>query len=263
MKPITIFFIAIISMFFSCEQESIQTLEEVNLSHEIENSPDNTKAFAFIRRLKLRKKRTSGYRVSVISNYSTDEVAYIELAMEPQNGVIPNATIMHLEPKNTNENGETKYVYNSLYFEGEDPAWLSFMVTITPKNSAGEDVAEPETMYITVADTNDGLNIKQPFLKINEDEETFSFLSIIAGELNQEVAAVDISLFSEDGGSDTETFSLELFKEKPNKKVFLNQELLFSDATNVVDMLYLAEITLLDSNGDELDYAEFRIVGLE
>lgn len=378
MKPIHVLFIAMTCFFFSCEQEVIEMQQEANLTvSTVTQNRANIKAG----RTRLKQRPNGLYKtVVVVEDDPENEVATVEVAIPPQNGIEAIPSTMTLALKNTNANGNKRFVFNQLHLEGEDPIGQSMQLTITQKDALGENVGEPETVFVTAEDVdqeegivaqpstikrnnngngfkvrtkvkgtdkdqvhsvnlifeepfegpapleleveatlvssnlttnsyrsqsinfenpeeaigyeytvvlnyldesgnpvgeqieqvvtidgNDLLNIKTPSLKRNEDQETFTFKMVTTGTLASGVANVSVHLTPDDGGSDAdpEEFDLELVNELPNKRVFKASQIEFIDAGNVVDMEYIAAVTLSDNNGDELDYAEFRITGLE
>ena len=262
MKPLHILFIALTCFFFSCEQETIETQEEANLTV---TTATATRANIKTGRTKIKERRNGLYKtVVVVEDDPENEVATVEVLMPPQNGMEANPSTMTLELRNTNDNGNKRFVFNQLNIDGEDPVGQSLQLTVTQKDAAGENVGEPETIYVTAQD-NDMINMTTPTLKINEDGETFTFKIAATGTLSPEVANVNVHLTQDDGGSDAdpEEFDLELIRETENKRVFKAQEIEFVESGNVIDMEYIAVFTFFDTNGEELDYAEFRIVGLE
>lgn len=266
MKPIYVLLIALTTVLVSCEQETtLQTQKDTNLI--ISTATQNNRAF--IRRGKIKKKQSFGYRtVVVVENNSgansENEVASIEVTLSEQNGIIPNPATIILLPKSTNANGYTRFVHNRLNFEGEDPIGQSLDALVVQKNAQGEIIEEPEVFYMTVQD-NDMINMTTPNLKMNNDGETFTFKMAATGSLSGEVANVNVTLTPDDGGSDAdpEQFDLELIRETENRRVFKARNVSFVDPGNVIDMQYLAAVAFYDGNGEELDYAEFRITGLE
>jgi hypothetical protein len=141
---------------------------------------------------------------------------------------------------------------------------MLYRASITLYNENGETLDHAEFRIEGFEDTTP-IKINTPSLKVNEDGETFTFKVAATGNMAQAIESVKIVLTPDDGGSDADPkeFSLEFVRESINKRVFNARKVQFIDPRNVIDMEYKAVVTLYDTNGEELDYAEFRIVGLE
>ena len=76
---------------------------------------------------------------------------------------------------------------------------------------------------------------------------------------------ITVVLFPIDGGSEPDEFEQVDFGflEIERGLVYKKKDVTFIEADNVIDMEYLAVVTVTDAGGEELDYAEFRITGQE
>ena len=211
------------------------------------------------------KRRNNGLEkvVMVVENDPNGDVENIEVIIPAQNGVTAVPETITLEKRNTNANGNTRYVFRHLLMEGANPDGQIFNMTANLKDASGTTIAT-EAVSAT-AQSNDGINITGVSLRINDDGETFTFRTVVKGTDKATVTNIEVLLTPDDGGAeaDPDQFNLSLTNETATKRVFKNLGVTFGDFDNVVDMEYIAAITLFDSNGEEIDYAEFRITGLE
>lgn len=253
-------------LLFSCEKETLVANgagESANVS--AENTLYSAKANIKTGRTRIKRRSNGLYKtVVIVENDPTNEVATVEFTLLPQNGVVPNQSTIVLEPKKIKPNGNIKFVNTELELTGQYPVGMDLIGTVVQKNSAGDTIGSPELNSVKVKD-NAKLSLSTPILQINGDGETFSLNVIASGKKAYKVTTVSVVLTPDDGGSDAdpEEFELYLTEEQAQSKTFMADMIQFIDPGNVVDMEYIAAVTFFDTNGEELDYAEFRITGLE
>ncbi|ANH59285.1 hypothetical protein I597_0353 [Dokdonia donghaensis DSW-1] len=110
------------------------------------------------------------------------------------------------------------------------------------------------------------LEVAEITLTQNEDGETFTLSIYVSGPQSEIIERIATFLTPQDGGSDAdpEDFTLNLVENNTfDGMTFRNTNVTFTNPDSVIDMQYLAEITFLNSQGTDLDYLEFDIVGEE
>ncbi len=262
-----LFFAICTFFFFSC-QEEITTHQSTSAN---DNPFLSIGEKAFIRRGKIKKKSTVGYKVRVIAsnddNDSSEDIpaiAQAEYTILPSGDVFPSPSNFPLENKGLTDAGDVRFVFKDLNFEGGEPDGISFTTITQFRDENGADIGAPVTDYITVQD-NDGLSMKAPKLSMKNDGETFKLRLVLKGDNIGQVEKVQVSLTPDDGGSESDpaTFELTLTGETETSRIYKNNSITFIESDNVVDMEYIAAVSVSDAGGEELDYAEFRITGLE
>jgi hypothetical protein len=234
-----------------------------------------------IRRIRLRKMRVNqrldlGYQIitDIPNNENTAEVASID--MKISNGDTKNATTIFL--KQTSKNNQKGKVRKYISEEFDLPfLFLGKTVTVTSidRDIKGNQIGKPYTEKIEVNGTpvNELVSITQPELKLNKDGENFTMKVALKEDpkypyLKLEMKEIMISskVIPDDGGSETEETEIRLTYQGQNEDglfMFENKDVRFIESDNVVDMEYLITTTLSKIDSEELDYAEFRITGLE
>ena len=250
----------------SCQKEEITQLA---------NQETGVNAKANIIRNRIKRRNNGLYKtVMVISNEDPTlaDVAIIELSLSGTSTDQPVQSTVILDYAGDTEDGFKKFTNNQIEYT-EDIVGQIVTTTAVFKDDAGNEIGQPVVSNLTVKGAE--LAIKKSTLKINSDGEKFTGKVVLDREslLEQDQldlvlapgATVTMSIIPDDGGSeaDPETFELELTNETLTKLIFKNSGVTFIEPDNVVDMEYIAVVTVSDSGGEELDYAEFRITGQE
>ena len=215
-------------------------------------------------RNKIKERPRRNYKsVVVVTDDPNGDVDTVEVTIAPHNGVVASPSTITLDKRRT-RNGKTRYVFGRLDFENGDPNGMPFTITTTMKDTSGGVIGTTETFSVTAQD-NDGINVTAVSLRQNDDGETYTMKVVVKGTNKGQVNEVAVFLTPQDGGSDAdpEDFICGLVNETATRKVYKNENVTFADPDSVIDMQYLAEITLSDAAGAELDYLEFDIVGEE
>ncbi len=211
------------------------------------------------------KKRNNGlYKtVMVVGEDPEGTVETIDVIMLPQYGVTPSPSAYSLT-KGETTSGDTKYINQTLTMSGANPIGQPFLITATMKDSAGLTVGTTQNFYVTVQDDG-GIIVSGVTLTQNSGAEDFTFRAVIKGTNFTDVKNIDVYLTPDTTGSaaNPDKFSLVLASQTSAKKIFKNQNVAFLNAENVIDLEYLAAVTLLDTNGDELDYDHYLILAQE
>ena len=251
-------------LLFSCEKEALIADNAVEAT-QTEETNFSAKANIRTGRTRLKKRRNGLYKtVVIVENDPTNEVATVEFTLLPQSGVVPVQSTVVLVPKKIKPNGNVKFVNTEFELTGQYPVGMDLIGTVVQKNIAGDTIGSPELNSVKVK-ANAQLNLNTPVLLLNDDQETFNFRVAVSGKKAFKVANVNVMLTPNDGGSDAdpEEFELVLTQEQVQSRTFMAEIVEFIESGNVVDMEYIAAVTFFDTNGEELDYAEFRITGLE
>ena len=143
------------------------------------------------------------------------------------------------------------------------------------QNEKGEQIGKAYIEHVEVFNETVGELITplQPKLKINKDGETFTMSIALKGDpklkyLKLEMKEIMISskVIPDDGGSETEEAEVllrYLGENKDGSFMYGNSTVKFIESDNVIDMEYMTTLSVIDAGGEELDYAEFRITGIE
>ena len=196
-----------------------------------------------------------------------------------------------LERKGRTKDGAfVRYVNNQIKFKA-DPSGRIFRTKAILRGEKGEPIGEVMTSYVTAIGLNSILD-RNPKLKTNVrrlrsnpstrtaarriKKQMISTLQTYAGVSendisDEEVAAyaselqLTMSLKPVDWGSSTEeeTFPLGFAEIRRGLVRFNNSSINFVEPDNVKGRAYIATISIKSTDGEELDYAEFRITGQE
>jgi len=233
---------------------------------------------AFIRRSKIRKKRTVGYRVVVIvgddsvnKEVETVDVVIPHLADQPTpaGGVttcddVGNCeTLVTLGLRTVKANGNKRFVFNDLDF-AEDAANISYSGTATMKDAANEQVGPSVGFTTDVIDAE--MEIRT--VTIRQLDATNSQLrGVVVGDFADEVdqffACVDDYVGPDPEPDDCFTMTDPVVNG--GKKVFTLDTLSFSDPSAAADEVYSMIVTTARADGSAVGQAEFDVVvqGLE
>ncbi|CAL2065133.1 hypothetical protein [Tenacibaculum sp. 190524A05c] len=223
------------------------------------------------RRLKIKRILQESWRITTrIPNIEENsDIAIIEMTISSGE----KSMLVELHP--VKENAKFIKFKSELIKVSKDFIGTELMLVSIDKNEKGEQIGEPfiETTKVPFVPFNEAVSINQPKLSLNKDGETFTMSVALKGDpklkyLKLEMKEIMISskVVPDDGGSETVEDAITLQYVGQNEEglfIFENQYVEFIESDNVVDMEYLSSITISDTGGEELDYAEFRITGLE
>ncbi|BDS12102.1 hypothetical protein [Aureispira anguillae] len=221
---------------------------------------------AFIRRGKLKKKQTIGYKVVVVVGDDSTEnlVNTVDVAIPTVEGQpVPSPNNMTLPLKVVKENGNKRFVFSDLSFS-EDAVNYPYEMISTMKDSNNKQVGEPLKAIVEVEDDGDSrvrsVSIRQL------DETNFRLKAVIVGDSENNVDSVDI-ICSDFSGPEPIPVELTLTNPKVigGKKVFKNNTFTFDDPAAAADEVYVVIVDLKNKEGASIGSTEYTVVveGLE
>ncbi|CAL2075908.1 hypothetical protein [Tenacibaculum sp. 190524A05c] len=256
------------------QEETIEKKLSTRSSTKIKYSAE-TGDFKGKRRLSIKRNRKGNWKVitSISNNEINSTVAFIETTISIEGKDDGNTISLIQTPRKKNKKFikfKSKKVNSLNEFIGK-----KLKIVSVDKNEKGERIGVPVVQIIeTKEDTNGNkITIEQPELRLNKDGETFTMTVALKTDPKDHFFTIELKdarisslLIPDDGGSETVEDAISLQYMGQNEEglfIFENQYIEFIESDNVVDMEYLSSITISDTGGEELDYAEFRITGLE
>lgn len=188
--------IAVILLFSlsACETDKMLHSNNETANYISQTNIQNRAASAFIRRGKIKKKPSIGYRMTLFAENVNDTSTSFAVLLEGANGSYETI----IPPGETNQNGITKYTWDfdgDGQFDDADPV----RVTAMPQNEEGEQIAEAQTLWLTPQD-NDGVDINNVVIKQTNLFGVYKFKVNLGGRMANEMSAVNISV----GGMETD-----------------------------------------------------------
>jgi len=229
---------------------------------------------AFIRRSKLKKRRTSGYRVVVVvgDDAVTDEVAAVDVVIPHVPGApVPSGgttvcdgdgtceTQVTLDLKVVKGNGNKRFVFNQLEFS-DDAVNFSYPVTSTMKDAADQPLGSPVTSVIEVEDDGDS-RVRSVVIR-QLDETNFLLKALVVGDFAGEVAEVWICITDYEGPDPEpdECFDLANPEVDGGKRVFSTETMSFSNPALAVDEVYTMTVELRGANHELIGASVMEVV---
>lgn len=215
---------------------------------------------AFIRRGKIKKRASIGYKAVVVvgDDADADEVDHVtvEIASSLESPE-PTETSITLPLKVVKDNGNKRFVFNQLEFNG-DAVNFSYDLTVTMRDAAGEAVGEPETLSAEVEDDGDSRVRSVSIRQI--DDTNFQLRVVVVGDDADETASVEV-LTEAVSGPEAIPDVLEMTPTTAvgGKKVF-KTTMTFSDPAAVSDEAYSLVIDLKNGEGFSLGSSEYEVV---
>ncbi|WP_299683376.1 hypothetical protein [uncultured Tenacibaculum sp.] len=285
-------FFLLLNMFMSCNENEVEELinenEEIqkksvkeDLTQKYISETDNLKEQPKLRISRLRKMRINqrlDMSYQIITNIHTNEMNsnIATIAMKISRDEDKSSTvIIELYPKKQHKRGIIKKFESKVFSLPAEFLGKKLTLTSIDKNKEGKQIGSTYIETITVSGTpiNELISISKPELRINKDGETFTMKVALKGNpkypyLKLEMKDVIISskVTPNDGGSETVEDLIMLTYQGQDKDglfIFESSTVNFTESDNVIDMEFLATVNVTDAGGEELDYAEFRITGLE
>jgi|GEM_PF-1974338 len=233
---------------------------------------------AFIRRSKLRKKRTVGYRVVVVvgDDATNNEVNTVDVTIPhvpgqptPAGGTTECSddgncsTTVTLPLKVVKANGNKRFVFNDLDFS-EDAANLAYSGTATMKDINDLQVGPSVDFTTEVVDAE--MDIRTVTIQ-QLDDVNFKMRTVVVGDFANEVDQV-WACIDDYTGPDPEPddcFTLTDPAVNGGKKTFSLDTVTFSDPSAAADEVYSMIVTTVRADQSVIANAEFDVVvlGLE
>ncbi|GHC51041.1 hypothetical protein [Ulvibacter litoralis] len=173
MKLIKLTALALLTLFVSCEQEITPSIEhtEANLTTSTTVQNRGVTGTIIRNRTKLKQRKNSRYRSTIVVNDPTNNVAAVEVQMLPMNHVYPSPATYTMEHTG-NEGENKKFKFNTLHFEnGEANGW-PFKQVATAVDANGEPVGDTLEQWVTAQD-NDGVDNTSVSVKRAANQEEF------------------------------------------------------------------------------------------
>ncbi|MCO4770839.1 MAG: hypothetical protein KDA24_12475 [Deltaproteobacteria bacterium] len=230
---------------------------------------------AFIRRAKIRKKTTSGYRVVVVvgDDATNNEVDSVDVVVDhvpgqplPQGGTLACdddgsncSTTLNLPLKVVKANGNKRFVFNDLDFS-DDATNFSFGTTTTLKDAANQPVGVPVSSVVEVEDSGD-VRLRSVIVR-QLDDTNFEMRAVVVGDFTDAVQEVWVCI-ADYTGPDPEPddcFTLANPTVDGGKKVFSITDMSFSDPSAAADEVYSTVVDLRDATLGSLGATEVDIV---
>jgi hypothetical protein len=186
-----------------------------------------------------------------IDNNEDNDVAEAAITIDDLQG---NRTFFNVAPKKNNT------IKTDFSFEKETIS-KQMNVTIILKDFYGDEISTfKEEVSVTSGIIGD------PVLTQNDDKKTFSLtIPLNRKQLGKDYK--DLRIYVELKATNSKNYyegTNFRFKEiTKGLVIYENNSITFLKPNNVIGKQYAVQITVADANGEELDYAEFRIVGLE
>jgi hypothetical protein len=228
---------------------------------------------AFIRRSKIKKKRTSAYRVVVVvgDDSTSNEVETVDMVIAhvpdqpaPTGGTttcddLGNCdTTVTLPLRVVKANGNKRFVFKDLDFS-EDATNFSYSVTTTMKDAEGQPVGQPKTSTIEVEESGD-IRLRSVIVR-QLDETLFEMRAVVVGDFTDSVHEVWVCVTDYEGPDPEpdDCFTLTSPVVDGGKKVF-STEMSFSEPAAAADEVYQTTVDLRDSSLASLGATEQEIV---
>jgi len=211
---------------------------------------------ANIKRTRIKERRNGLYKMSAaIENDDDNDVTEVAISVSDLQG---NTATFNTTPKNNNT------INADFSFEKASTS-QKMSVTYVLKDFCGDEINTTKEEVSLESNI-----IKKPVLTQNKDGKTFSLnIPLLKKGLGKDFKKLKINatIKAINDGSDAEKFidgeSFNFQEVTKGKVIYENNNIIFMKPNNVIGKQYAVQITVADANGEELDYAEFRIVGLE
>jgi hypothetical protein len=225
---------------------------------------------AFIRRGKIKKKRTTGYKVVVVvgDDSTSNEVKSVEVSIPVVPGQpTPTPTTMTVPLKVVKENGNKRFVFKGLDFS-DDAVNYSYTMTSVMKDANDNQVGDALTIPVEVEEPGEDQDTRVRSVRIiQRTETTFRLKVVVVNDPDNLVKQVHAS-FDDYEGPDPEpddAFMLNNPKIKGDKKIFYTDALEFSDPKGAADEQYILIIDLIGEGKKSLgaSYQSAVVEGLD
>lgn len=218
---------------------------------------------AFIRRGKLKKKQTLGYKVvQVVGDDSEENLIHtVDVSIPAVEGQpIPSPSTMTLPLKVVKANGNKRFVFADLNFS-DNAVNLPYTMTSVMKDINDKQVGEPVTVTLEVEEDGDNRVRLCSIRERAANPGFFQLKVVVVGDSENNVNSVDV-IFSDYSGP--EPIPTEVSLTNPNvnggKKTFKDNTLTFDDPTSAIDEIYVLVIDLKDVEGNSLGSTEYSVV---
>lgn len=216
---------------------------------------------AFIRRGKIRKRVSVGYKVVVVvgDDADTNDVSEVEVVLDPAPGAPePSARTITLPLKVVKANGNKRFVYKDLTFSDDPTAW-GLDMTSTMLDADGFQVGDVDERTVEVEDA-DPMGTRSVGIQ-QLDDTNFQLKVVVGSDFDEQVARIQVE-FTDLVGNPVipEAVELEATSRNGGKAVFTTSTLTFEDPSSAVDQPYGVIVTLLRDDNVSLGSSDYEIV---
>lgn len=215
----------------------------------------------FIRRIKIKKKTSTRYRVVVVvgDDADTNLANTVEVSLPTIEGQpIPSTNLMKLPLRAVSKNGDKRFVFDNLEFS-DDAVNFAYDTFSTMKDSVDEPVGAPLKAKVEVTDDGDS-RVRSASI-IQKTAEKFRLRIVVIGDSEDNVSEVGVSFADFSGPAPIPEY-LQLKKpiNKNGKKIFINETLTFEEPAAAGDEMYFLVIELFDIKGRSLGSSEYSVM---
>lgn len=215
----------------------------------------------FIRRVKIKKKTSTKYRVAVVVGDDIDDnlVNTVEVSLPTIEGQpTPSTNLMKLPLRVVKENGNKRFVYADLEFS-EDAVNFAYDTFCTMKDSTDQPVGEPLEVKIEVADDGDS-RVRSARI-IQKAADKFRLRIVVIGDSEDNVGEVGVSFADFSGPAPIpENMRLKDPINRDGKKIFIDDALTFEEPAAAADETYFLVLELFDIQGKSLGSSEYSVI---
>lgn len=216
----------------------------------------------FIRRVRIKKRTTSKYRVAVVvgEDFDNNLVETVEVNLPNVEGQpVPSTNLMKLPLRVIKENGNKRYVFTDLEFS-DDAVNFAYKASCTMKDINDKVVGDPLETTIEIDDDGDSRVRSARIIQTSPDQ--FKLRIAVIGDSENEVKEVSVSFADFSGPS---PFPEKLILKDPiikksGKKIFKDNTLTFEEPAAASDEAYFLIIELLDAKGSSLGSSEYAVI---
>ncbi len=214
----------------------------------------------FIRRVKIKKKTSTKYRVAVVvgDDINDNLVDTVEVSLPTVEGQpTPSTNLMKLPLRVVKENGNKRFVFADLEFS-DDAVNFAYDTFCTMKDSTNQPVGEPFEVKIEVDD--DGDSRVRAARIIQKSAAKFRLRIVVIGDSEDNVGEVAVSFADFSGPAPIpENLQLNNPINKDGKKIFVDDTLTFDEPSAASDETYFLVLELFDIQGESLGSSEYTV----
>lgn len=218
----------------------------------------------YIRRAKIKLGEVSSYKATFYVDNISNQFSSFALLLEGS-GASLETTVKPNGKKDSKGLSIFEWDFDGDgMFDDSDEA----KVTATPINKDGKEIGEAQVLYIKIQKKIKLYSniIKKPTLSLNKDKKTYSItVPLKRKKLSNDFKnlKVNVTLKATNGDNNGKGNSFGFLEITRGLVVYTDNNVNFSNSSSVIGKKFIAQVSLTNQKGEEMDYAEFRIVGLE
>lgn len=215
----------------------------------------------FIRRIKIKKKTSTKYRVVVVvgDDVNNNLVNTVDVSLPTIEGQpVPSTNLMKLPLHVVKENGNKHFVFDDLTFS-DDAVNFAYNTFSTMKDSTDQPVGE--TLGAQIEVTDDGDSRVRSARIIQKTADQFKLRIVVIGDSEDNVKEVGVSFADFTGPAPIpENLQLKDPINKDGKKIFIDNTLTFEEPAAAGDQAYFLVLELFDVEGQSLGSSEYSVI---